>query len=76
MKCPICDTKYICTCKSCTEHTPSNWERVNMSIDKSSWDEICPTCGKSESIHWWFDESFRQYEVTKIKENVTNESDN
>jgi len=47
-----------------------------MSIDKSSWDEICPTCGKSESIHWWFDESFRQYEVTKIKENVTNESDN
>jgi len=36
-----------------------------MSNDHNDWDEVCPICGKCESVHWWFDESFRQYEVTK-----------
>lgn len=65
MKCPVCQTEYKCTCISCAEHTTSDWKKINMSNDHNDWDEVCPICGKCESVHWWFDESFRQYEVTK-----------
>lgn len=76
MLCPNCQTEYKCPCRACTEHTPSGWKKINMSDDKNDWDEVCPTCGKCESIHWWFDEEYRQYELTKNNKIVTNGCDN
>lgn len=62
MICPACKTEYKCPCPSCNEHCPSQWKMVDMQEDGEDWNEVCPGCGKSESVHWWFDEEFRQYE--------------
>ena len=68
MKCPDCGTEYECPCDSCSTRKKSDWKRTDMTSDKNDWKEVCPGCGKSESIHWWYDEDGRQYEANKLEE--------
>lgn len=67
MKCPYCGTEYKCPCQACFSEK-SNWKRINMSNDGKDWNEVCPGCGKSESVHWWFEEMFSQFLAKEVKE--------
>ena len=64
MICPDCETKYLCPCKICVTNNKSLWKRIERTEDGKDWKEVCPGCGKSESINWWMDEEYRQYKIS------------
>lgn len=67
MKCPDCKTQLNCGCDACLEHSPDKPNKlliINV-VDGNDWDEQCPVCSKSMSVHDWFDEEAKQYDEMK-----------
>lgn len=62
MFCPVCLRTSYCPCKACVERNPNDfprYEKINMREDKNDWDEKCPHCGYTASVHWWEDYDYR-----------------
>lgn len=67
MNCPNCGQEYFCPCDSCKEHSPHKQPkmiRVNY-VDGDNWDEQCPKCGLTKSVHWWFELQGEYYQKRK-----------
>lgn len=74
MYCPKCKAELNCGCKSCMGHSPDKPNKMIISDivqgihDGNDWNESCPCCNYTMSIHQWFDEEGRQYDEYKQKE--------
>lgn len=66
MKCPKCENEYVCPCDSCMERKKDKVPWTLKGTNDDDMEQACPNCGFSKSIHWWFEEQFRQYEKTKV----------
>ena len=73
MNCPQCQQKYHCPCEACARNFPNDkpkWIVSNMKKHGNDWDESCPNCGFKQSVHWWFEEEFRQRESAREGEDA------
>lgn len=71
MNCPKCGNKLTCGCSVCKVNFPDEKDTQmiisNLSEDNNIWDESCPKCGLTMSVHEWADVEYQQY---SSKDNV------
>lgn len=57
MNCPRCWQPWVCGCKSCA---PDNRGKMLWKWTPDGNHEVCPSCGFTACVDWWFDEQFFQ----------------
>jgi hypothetical protein len=72
MYCPECKIELNCGCTSCMVHSPDKPNKMIVYEGSGDdWDEQCPNCGKRESVHWWLDQEYIQYDEYRKRNSTT-----
>lgn len=69
MICPSCKQAVACGQPCCKEKNGKDAMIIGDINDEEDWNESCPHCGLTESVHWWMDEEYKQY-YTEDTQNV------
>lgn len=67
MKCPGCDQKFNCPCKSCAVNFPLNVPVWIETSDGTDWFHSCPTCGLTKNVYDWMEDDYKQYQDSKYE---------
>lgn len=69
MKCPVCSAEYACPCKYCVDRPTTDVKPFIVWQDTGDdWQEACPECGFTASVHWWYDYQFYSQKEKPKKE--------